>query len=164
MAEYRALRVIYTFFVGLLLALFVGAGVNTFYAPPAAPKYPIELNTYNKEPTAEQLAIQRTYDIQNQNYQDKLKPYNRNVSIVTLVIAIVFLAASIASQKRIKFIADGIMLGGLFTLIYSMGRGVASQDSRYLFIAITIGLIIVLVLGYYRFVRGRPLNLQPAAH
>lgn len=152
MRETNILQLIYTFFVGLLLALFIGAGINTFYTPPAAPEYPSILNIYGKEPTEQQLAVQKQFDQQNAIYQDKMKPYNRNVSIMTLVAAVAFLVVSVLFEKKIKFIANGIMLGGLSTLIYSIGRGFASEDSKYIFTAITVGLAIVLYLGYRRFV------------
>lgn len=149
----KILGLIYTFFLGILLAIFVGVGINTFYVPPPAPKYPIELNTYGKEPTPEQVVKQRAFDKQNEKYQETLKPYNRNVSILTLAAAIILLVTSMVYQKRIKIIADGIMLGGLFTLLYSIGRGFASENSKYVFIVVTIGLAIVIYLGYHRFVK-----------
>jgi hypothetical protein len=159
MEESKVLRLIYTFFVGIFLALFVGVGINTFYEPPAPPKYPIELNTLGKEPTAAQITVQREFDRKNEKYQEVLKPYNRNVSVMTLAAAVALLVGSVLTQKRIRLLADGIMLGGLFTLLYSIGRGFASDNSKYVFGIVTVGLIIVLYLGYYRLVRDRqPIN------
>lgn len=156
MEENKVLRLIYTFFVGILLVIFVGVGINTFYEPPAPPKYPIALNTYGKVPTAEQAAAQREFDRENEKYQEVLKPYNRNVSVITLAAAVALFIGSALTQKRIRLLADGIMLGGLFTLFYSIGRGFASDNGKYVFTTVTIGLIIVLYLGYHRFVRERP--------
>ena len=152
MKDNRVMTIIYTLFLGILLAVFVGVGINTFYAPPAAPKFPIESNTYGKEPTPVQVAAQQAFDRENEKYRNALKPYNRNVSIVALVAAVVLLVAGLLSQKRIRSIADGIMLGGLFTLLDSIGRGFASEDSKYVFIIVAIGLVLVLYLGYSRFV------------
>jgi hypothetical protein len=56
-------------------------------------------------------------------------------------------------EDKIKIMADGVMLGGLFTLLYSLGRGFASESSKYVFAVTTMGLAIVLYLGYHRFVR-----------
>jgi hypothetical protein len=61
-------------------------------------------------------------------------------------------------KKKVEVISDGVMLGGLFTLLYSLGRGFASQDSKYSFISITVGLMVVLYLGYHRFVRPKKLS------
>jgi biotin-(acetyl-CoA carboxylase) ligase len=149
----KMLKLAYTFFLGILLALFVGVGINTFYPGPTAPEFPAELNSYGKELTTEQAAVQRNFDKRMEQFNKDMQPYNRNVSMLALGAAVVFLAVSLAFEKRIKLIADGGMFGGLFTLLYSVGRGFASQDSKYMFIVISAGLVIVLYLGYRRFVR-----------
>ncbi len=149
------LKLIYTFFLGILLAIFVGVGISAFYPGPASPTYPVELNNTGKELTEEQMAQQRDYDVAVKQYDLDMQPYNRNVSIVTLIAAIVFLVTSLIYEKKIKIIADGIMLGGLFTLLYSIGRGFASQDNKYVFVVVSVGLALVIYLGYHRFVAER---------
>lgn len=151
----KVLKLVYTFFLGVMLAFFVGIGVNTFYTPPKAPEFPTSLNTYGKEPqlTNEQIAIQKEYDQKIDQHNKDLKPYNRNVSIITLAAAIILLVISILYENKIRIMADGVMLGGLFTLLYSLGRGVASEDSKYVFAMVSVGLAVVLYLGYHRFVR-----------
>lgn len=150
----RIIRVIYSFFLGVLLAIFVGVGVNTFYPGPTAPEYPSESISYTaKEPTAEQIAAEKQYNEQWEQHQKDMQPYNRNVSIITLVAAVTLLAISLVYERRIKFIADGVMLGGLFTLLYSLGRSFASDNSKYIFTVVSVALIVVLFLGYHRFVR-----------
>lgn len=86
----------------------------------------------------------------------KMNPYNRNVSIISLSAAVVLLALSMFLEGRnIKVISDGVMLGGLFMLVYSIGRGIASQDNKYMFGAVSVGLVVVLYLGYHRFVESK---------
>ncbi len=155
MGDNKVLKLVYTFFLGVLLAIFVGVGIGTFYKSPAAPHFPVELNGYGKEQcmTEEQVAKQREYDRKLEKYQEQMKPYNRNVSIISLAAGVVFLTLSLIFEKRIKIIADGIMLGGLFLLIYSTGRGFAAEDSKYVFVTVSVGLVAVLFLGYHRFVR-----------
>lgn len=153
MEQNRILQLVYTFFVGLLLAFFVGFGINTFYPAPPAPQYPVELNNYGKELTREQIEIQRKFDSKNLVYQNKMKPYNRNVSIIAMSAAFLLLALSLFFEKKLSILSDGIMLGGLFTLLYSIGRGFASEDSKYMFIMISFVLLLVLMLGYHRFVK-----------
>lgn len=150
----KILKIVYTFFLGILIALFIGFGINTFYEAPEAPKFPTELNySYSKEPTNKQIAAEKAFAIKEDAYNEKMKPYNRNVSIITISASVILLAISLLLEKRnIKVIADGVMLGGLFTLLYGLGRGFASQDSKYSFIAVSIGLIVVVYLGYHRFV------------
>lgn len=166
MEDNRILKIVYTFFVGLLLAIFVGVGINTFYAGPKAPEFPIELNTYGKEQelTPEEVTVQKDWDQTMEQHNKDMKPYNRNVSMLTLGAAVILLVTSMVYEKKIKIIADGVMLGGLFTLLYSLGRGFASENSRYVFVVVTIGLAIVLYLGYHRFVREyEPISKVPKA-
>ena len=154
MEDNKILKLVYTFFLGVLLALFVGAGVSTFYPQPEYPEYPQEAIVYNEQPTKEQQQAQTEHDKLVREFEEtKMQPYNRNVSIITLIAAVIFLTVSLAFEKKIKVIADGVMLGGLFTLLYSIGRGFAANDDKYVFGVITIGLILVLYLGYHRFVR-----------
>ncbi len=155
--ENKFLQFIYTFFLGITIALFIGIGINTFYPQPDMPQPPETLNSLNnlnKQPTEQQIALQNSYDISVQDFnKNKMNPYNRNVSIITLATAIILVALSmLLEHKNIKVIADGVMVGGLLTLLYSVGRGVASQDNQYMFGAVAVGLALVLYLGYHRFV------------
>lgn len=148
----RVLRLVYTFFLGILLSIFVGVGISAFYPAPDVPEYPVELNNFEKEPTQEQEALFNEFDEQMRQHEEDLKPYNRNVSILTLGAAVILLIVSLVYEKRIKLIADGVLLGGLFILLYSIGRGFASDNQKYVFLVVSIGLAIVLYLGYHRFV------------
>lgn len=153
MEDNKILKLVYTFFLGILLAIFVGVGINTFYPPPPEPKWPTQLETYGKELSEQQQKTQIAHEKRMQAYEEDLKPYSRNVSIITLVSAVALLAVSILFEKKIKVIADGVMIGGLFTLLYSIGRGFASGDDKYMFVMVTVSLAVVLYLGYHRFVK-----------
>lgn len=154
MEDSRILRLVYTFFLGILIALFVGVGISTFYPAPEEPEYPVSTSAVMKEPTLEEQAAQdAAYNKARDAFDDKFAVYNRNVSIIAIMSAVLLLVASIVYEKKIRFIADGIMLGGLFTLVYSIGRGLASGDSKYTFVMITVSLAVVLYLGYHRFVK-----------
>lgn len=147
----KILRIVYTFFLGLLLAIFVGVGINTFYEGPKEPQYPIQLTVPVKEDSDEQRKVEADYNRQQQEYYEVFKQYNRNVSIIALAAAVLLMVASLAAEKRIRVMADGVMLGGLFTLVYSLIRGFASGDSKYTFVAAAIGLVLVGFVGYRRF-------------
>lgn len=147
------LKFVYSLFLGVLLALFVGFGINTFYLGAEEPRYPAMTEALTKEPTKEQQAIDVKYQADYRKFEDKMKPYSRNVSIIALIAATTFLALSLVFEKKLRVLADGIMFGGLFTLLYSIIRSVISQDSKYIFVVITVGLITVLYLGYHKFIR-----------
>lgn len=153
------LKLLYTLFLGLLIALFVGLGIDAFYPGPKMPDYPVSVETdmskFGCQISEEQKAEQVKYDQDMKNFNDASKPYNRNVSIISLAFAIVILVASLTLFTKIKMMADGILLGGVFTAAYSIIRGLMSQDTKFRFLIVTFGLIIVLVLGYIKFIRPR---------
>lgn len=151
------LKLIYTFFLSLLIALFVGLGIDAFYPGPTAPDYPSALNLAKPECEnyAELKTEQEKFDQAQKDFNEKSKTYNRNVSIISLVSAIIVMIASFAFLSKIKMIADGILLGGVFTTAYSIIRGLMSEDSRFRFLVVTVGLIIALVLGYVKFIHPK---------
>lgn len=154
MEDRGILKLVYTLFLGVLLALFVGVGINTFYPGPKQPEYPTALNTIGKEPSTEQLKVEKAWNQKMAEHDKQMKPYNRNVSMIALGAAVCLLVASIMLEKHIKLLSDGILVGGLLSLLYSIGRGFASEDSKYVFIAISAGLVIVLYTGYRQFIQS----------
>ena len=152
------LKLIYTLFLALLIASFVGLGIDAFYPGPKEPVYPSELSVV-KQPGCEETQQERDLRIGFENdqkaFQETSKGYNRNVSMLSLTAAIIILIASLTLFAKIKMIADGILLGGVFTTIYGIIRGLMSEDSRFRFLIVTVGLIIALVLGYIKFIRPK---------
>jgi VIT1/CCC1 family predicted Fe2+/Mn2+ transporter len=107
---------------------------------------------YQTDSADAQTVKQQEYDKEYSVYTDKVNSYNRNVSIMTLIAAVILLHVSFYFEKRVKVLPDSIMLGGLFTLIYSVIRGFLSNDSKAVFIIVSIGLFTVIFIGYRRFV------------
>lgn len=151
------IKPLYTIFLALLIALFVGLGIDTFYPGPEMPQYPIELEQVENccEETPEQQALRIEFNQAMRQYEEEFKPYSRNVSIISLIAAIVILVLSLTLLAKIEMIADGILLGGVFITVYSIMRGFMSESSEFRFFIITIGLIIALVLGYIKFIRPK---------
>lgn len=151
------IKFIYTLFLALLIALFVGLGIDTFYPGPKEPVYPIELDQVKQgcEETLEQQSLRKEFNQVQEKFMKEAKPYNRNVSIISLIASIIILALSLTFLAKIKMIADGILLGGVFATIYSIIRGLMSENSQYRFLIVTIGLIITFVLGYVKFIRPK---------
>jgi len=151
------IKFIYTLFLALLIALFVGLGIATFYPGPEAPKYPLELDQVKQgcEETVEQQTLRKEFNEAQEKFMEESKPYNRNVSIISLVASIIILVLSLTLLTKIKMIADGILLGGVFTTMYSIIRGLMSEDSQFRFLIVVIGLVIALALGYIKFIRPR---------
>lgn len=157
------IKLIYTLFLGIILAAFVGVGVSTFYPEPEWPQTPeaVEKSYYEDEPSEESKAAQKLFDEELKAYEEEMQDYNRNASIILLSVAILFLAIGVIQAHKIDVLADGVLLGGIFTFIYGVGRGVAGGDEMFRFVIITIGLIAALGLGYWRF--AKPNQAPPTA-
>ncbi|MGB3023825.1 MAG: hypothetical protein WBB39_03385 [Candidatus Saccharimonadales bacterium] len=150
MQENSVMRVVYMFFLGLLIAVFVGVGINTFYEQPTEPTFPM----YATEKTKTEAELQKEqadYDARSRAYWEQQKIYSRNVSIMVLVAAVILVGASLAYERRSSVIANSMMLGGLFTLLYGIVRSFISGDNKYIFVAVSVGLAVVIYLGYRRF-------------
>lgn len=152
------IKYVYIVFMGILLATFVGVGIAAFYKGPVAPEYPSELQYQNAEKPSDATEASRLRKLSDQNnqaykvYNQKNEIYNRNVSIIAIIAAIIMLTLSLTFFKQILVIADGLMLGGVITLGYAVIRGFSSNDDMYRFLVVSVGLIITLVLGYIKFV------------
>lgn len=149
------LKYIYTVFLAILIVAFVGFGIAAFYKQPKYPEYPIELSVESDpvmktSESAELKAKRLDYEKSSREFQKIIESYNMNVSIIALVAALVILVLSITILAKINFVSDGMLLGGVFTLIYSIIRGFSSGDEMFRFIVVSVGLIITIYLGYLR--------------
>ncbi|HVA96333.1 MAG TPA: hypothetical protein VND99_01640 [Candidatus Acidoferrales bacterium] len=152
------LKVIYIFFIGILLATFVGVGIAAFYTGPKFPDQPALLKycapeiAQSASKYAEFKKDAQAYDFKVQQYQLESQVYNRNVSIVSLIAAIIIVILSLTFFKKILVIADGLLLGGVVTLLYSIIRGFQSEDNMFRFFVVTVGLVVSIWLGYIKFI------------
>lgn len=146
------IKQIYIFFIGVLLATFIGVGVAAFYEAPKRPEYPMRQEFVDGKcsPTAEEIQ----YEQDQRQYMEQNKTYSRNVSIITLIFSVVILVVSLTIFAKLPLISDGLLLGGLFTQLYSIMRGFESEDNKFRFIAVSVGLITSLTIGYLKFVKA----------
>lgn len=153
------LKLIYTFLIGIFLAVFVGVGIAAFYPGPKFPEQPIGLKYCSPEmikdaTSYEEFKVQaQQFDKEEKAFLIKSRIYNRNVSTVALVASILIVVASLTLFKKILFIADGLLLGGVLTLLYSVIRGFETEDNIFRFVVVSVGLFISLLLGYVKFIR-----------
>lgn len=149
-------RVIYTLILGIVIAFFFGIGVQAFYEAPKAPEYPsftpYKSAELNVEQRAEQEARDRQYESDMRAYDEQRKPYERNVAIILMSLAVVTVVSAFVLAPRIGFLSDGVLLGGLFTVLHSIVRGMMVDDTKFLFVMVTIAVVVVLALGYRRFI------------
>ncbi|MCA9388217.1 hypothetical protein KC644_00465 [Candidatus Berkelbacteria bacterium] len=165
------LKVLYVFFTGLLLAVFVGVGVAAFYPALDFPEYPTSLEirdpsvaeTYPtsleiRDPsvaeTSEERQMRLDYEQQIKQYETDFNLYARNASLAVLGGALIFMAIDLILAEKYRVIGDGFLLGGLFTLLYSVILGFQTEDNRYQFILVSVGLVVAIILGYLKFVKA----------
>jgi len=162
------LRTIFSFFLGLMLVAFAGVGVYTFYPPPD------EFNTQIREldrreemirdsRPADQLTEEDRAQIREVNQEryalqdarrEAERPWGRTTSIILMVTATLAMAVSLIRAGELPVISNGLLLGGVFTMLYGVGWIIATDVSKARFVVMAIALIITLALGYLRFVRS----------
>ncbi len=84
-----------------------------------------------------------------------MEVWGRNTSIILITFATLVMAISLIRSEELPVISNGLLLGGVFTMIYGVGWIIATGTSIARFIVMTVALAITLALGYVRFVRGR---------
>ncbi|AMM32547.1 hypothetical protein SA2016_1873 [Sinomonas atrocyanea] len=101
--ENKALRIVFPVFLGVLLALLIGFGLQAVYPQPESPS--------------------PGYEAPYEAYLASLQAYERIAAAVLSGLAVVLLAAGSLLPARAAALAEGLLLGGVFTLIYAAARG-----------------------------------------
>ncbi len=73
--------------------------------------------------------------------------------MIAVIAAVILVTTSLTLFKKILLIADGILLGGVLTLLYGTVRGFSAENLKFLFLVVSVGLTVSLVLGYLKFIR-----------
>jgi hypothetical protein len=158
---------IVNFILGLAAAIILGAlinlGIKAFYPEPVSPQYPALTKPYpvqqcvpsdaacikqqNEANLAQQVA-QTQFDKDQQAYQDTMNVYNKNLFIIAnmigiIVFAIGFLMVIFASGIAARGVPIGVMLAGLWSILYGYGRGWGSVNDQLKFF---VGLVIALLI------------------
>lgn len=172
------LQIIFSIFLGIMVMAFIGVGVYTFYPTPDPVGQEELQELYRqqediqrfKDPTAltdaerDRLAAVQA-DIR--KVEDRLEAqrevWGRNTSIILIAFATLTMAISLVRAEQLPVISNGLLLGGVFTMIYGVGWIVATGTSYARFVVMTVALIITLVLGYVRFVWRRRIKGEAAA-
>lgn len=182
-SQRNALQVIFSIFLGLMLATFVGIGVWTFYPDPGMERN-TEIQTEIRRLEIEQQSIwgkegggkeltsaeqKRLAEIQSELddlYREQSLPseaWGRNTSIILITFATIVMAISLIQAEQLKVLSNGLLLGGIFTMIYGTGWAIATGTSQARFWVVTAALFITIGLGYARFVRTKKEKAEEAA-
>ncbi len=164
------LQVIFAMFLGLMVSALIGVGVYTFYPSPAD-----QLNTRIQDLSRQEQTIRNSKPAneltptdrdqlqaltdESNRVQDELRAtgavWGRNTSIILLVFATLLMAISLVRADQLPVISQGLLLGGVFTMIYSVGWIIATNTSIARFTVMAVAFVITLALGYARFAHGR---------
>lgn len=85
--------------------------------------------------------------------KDSLEPWGRSTSIILIIFATLTMMVSLVRADQLPVISNGLLLGGLFSMLYGIGWVIATDSSVSRFWVLTFALVITLALGYIRFVR-----------
>lgn len=173
--QHYALQTIFSFFLGLMVVAFIGVGVNTFYPSPAdriqAQLQPLfdqqsTLNASGKTLTpAEQTqaeTIQKQINALQEQQRVLEQGWSLNTSIVLVLFATLVMSVSLVRSDQLRVLSNGLLLGGLFTMVYGMGWTIASGSSNARFFVVLFALAVTIALGYLKFVRLRQAPLLAA--
>jgi hypothetical protein len=170
-----ALQTIFSFFVGLMVLAFIGVGVNTFYEFPEQTYSDQEQKLFreqqNVNPKSDPSTLTPAEKAQNDRIQSEIdalqkkreaarQVWARNTSIVLVLFATLVMGISLIRSEQLRVLSNGLLLGGLFTMLYGTGWVVLSGSSWARFLVVLFALAITIGLGYLKFVRGR--KAEPA--
>lgn len=173
MADTRSgtgLQTLFAIFLGLMVTAFVGVGVYTFYPSPDA-QFRGRIVSLEREQqairdsrpeaaltAADRAGIQKIVDERNR-VQDasraSTEAWGGRTSIILVALATIAMAISLTAAAQLPVISNGLLMGGVFTMLYGVGWVIVSGTSATRFIVMTFALVITLALGYVRFVRRR---------
>ena len=74
----------------------------------------------------------------------------RTTSIVLIILATLTMAVSLMRSPPV--LGNGLLLGGVFTMVYGVGWIISSEATVARFVVMTVALVVTLGLGYLRFV------------
>jgi hypothetical protein len=132
------LQIVFSFFLGLVVVAFVGIALNTFYPEPGAG---FELNN---------AAAWDTW---------------RLVTGTWLLICAtaVMVASMLIPTERIPVITNGILLGGLFTMIYAVGTSLSAPNGWPRLAVVAGALLVTVGVAYWKFAVRKALAPTPLA-
>ncbi len=164
----QGLQTIFSIFLGLMLTAFVGIGTYTFHPPPTALRDTLAANMSAQQQVrgrvpdeqlteaqrAELRGLEAAHEQVMRRLEELEKDWRRSTSIILIVLATLAMAFSLVRADELPVVSNGLLLGGVFTMLYGIGWVIQGDSTVGRFAVITVALLVTLVLGYLRFVRG----------
>jgi hypothetical protein len=165
-AENPVLRTLYALALAVLIAAFVGFGIQTFYpapeslqdnafaggAPPSSSGGALPDLQSLPGPSEDDAGFQGDIG----GYDQELAAHDRVASVIAIVVAVLILFAGLLPMiSRLPVIGDGVTLGGLLTLFYGMTLAVQAPTGPLGFFVVAVGLLALIATLYLKFRPGR---------
>lgn len=160
------IELIYSVFIGVAVALFIGSGVWAIYPGPQAPTYPetsYYKDTYShfdqqgnlteegRKAQQEEGERYAEHDRKSRQYEKDLKSYHRMVAVLVLAPAAVSFALGIWLLKRNPVVGEGLAFGGIISSIYALSKAWSSNHRIVVFAVVSALLVMSLVLVLVKF-------------
>jgi hypothetical protein len=153
-----------------MVTAFVGVGVYTFYPSPDA-QFRARIEALSRQEQAirnsqpesaltpaDRSKMQKVIDDRNgilDASRASTEAWAGRTSIILVALATISMALSLTAVAQLPVISNGLLMGGVFTMLYGVGWVIASGTSTARFVVMSLALVITLALGYLRFVRRR---------
>jgi len=163
------LQALYALFLGGIITAFLVVGLNTFYPAPAVNQEQIaalddreaviyECQASQKcEITSAQEGQLRQIQQQRQGLYDEQEEaqqaWSQTAGLIMIGLASALLALSLIRWDRAIVLSNGLLLGGLFTMVGGIGLTIASGEGVVRFLVLALALALTVGLGYLRFAR-----------
>jgi len=159
MHKNTGLQVIFSIFLGLMLAVFLGIGVYTFY-PDAAARSPDSAARSSDSAAREALppdpAAKEEAPVYDGAEQARARDaWRQRTSIILIILATLSMVVSLIRPEQLPVVSSGLLLGGVFTMVYGVGWTVSTGLSTGRFAVVTVAFMVTLALGWLRFSRGQ---------
>lgn len=172
------LQAIFAVFLGLMITAVVGVGVYTFHPNPGdttqeqvdelyeergridgcGSSTPTKCRSWDQLSQTERqkvTAIDTQVAALQEDARSQREAWSQGTSIILISLATVLMVVSLLLGESLTVLSNGILLGGLFTMLYGVGWGIASGNSLTRFLVLVAALVVSLVLGYLKFARNR---------
>ena len=164
------LQALYALFLGGIITAFLVVGLNTFYPAPEVNEEELaalderELDLLDGPPdeaecelTDAERAQLRALDVQREalweERDEAQRSWSRTAGVLLIGLATLLLALSLIRWDRAIVLSNGLLLGGLFTMVGGIGLTIAGGEGIDRFLVLTLALGITVGLGYLRFAR-----------
>jgi hypothetical protein len=162
--ENPVFETLYALTLAVLVAAFVGFGIEAVYPAPESPEdaalaeqAPPTSSIGENGPSTEPPGSPDEAQFQSQvgAYQQELANHDRIASVIAIVVAVAILIAGLITHvSRLPVIGDGVTLGGVLTLFYGMILAIQTPSDLLGFLVVTIALLALLATLYLKFRPG----------